>query len=140
MNLKAITNNNKYLGLALGILFLLINLLFTPQGIDIIAWRTLGVALLMATWWLTEAMPLPATAMIPIIFFPLLGINNIKDTALNYAHPIIFLFMGGFILGLAMQHTELHKRLAYFIISRFRAGPKTLIFGFMKIILQFLSY
>ena len=131
MNLKAITNNNKYLGLALGILFLLINLLFTPQGIDIIAWRTLGVALLMATWWLTEAMPLPATAMIPIIFFPLLGINNIKDTALNYAHPIIFLFMGGFILGLAMQHTELHKRLAYFIISRFRAGPKALIFGFM---------
>ena len=83
MNLKAITNNNKYLGLALGILFLLINLLFTPQGIDIIAWHTLGVALLMATWWLTEAMPLPATAMIPIIFFPLLGINNIKDTDLD---------------------------------------------------------
>ena len=68
---------------------------------------------------------------IPIIFFPLLGINNIKDTALNYAHPIIFLFMGGFILGLAMQHTELHKRLAFLIISRFKAGPKTLIFGFM---------
>jgi len=131
MHIKSIINNNKYTGLILGLIFLLINLSFTPKEIDIVAWRTLGVALLMATWWLTEAIPLPATSMAPIVLFPMLGINSIKETALNYAHPIIFLFMGGFILGLAMQHTGLHKRIAFLIISRFRTGPKALILGFM---------
>ena len=92
MKIKSIIKNNKYLGLTLGLVFMLINLLYTPDSLNIIAWRTLGVAILMATWWLTEALPLPATSLLPILLFPILGINTIKETAFNYAHPIIFLF------------------------------------------------
>ena len=131
MKIKSIIKNNKYLGLTLGLVFMLINLLYTPDSLNIIAWRTLGVAILMATWWLTEALPLPATSLLPILLFPILGINTIKETAFNYAHPIIFLFLGGFILGLAMQYTNLHKRIAFFIISNFKAGPNFIVLGFM---------
>ena len=85
----------------------------------------------MATWWLSEAIPLPATGLIPLVMFPILDISSIKQTAQGFSHPIIFLFMGGFIIGLAMQHTGLHKRIAYYIISKFKKGPKSIIFGFM---------
>ena len=125
-------NKTKFLGLIVGIIFLLATcLLPSPESLNNKAWLTLGVALLMATWWLTEAIPLPATGLVPIVLFPILDISPIKATAQGFSHPIIFLFMGGFIIGLAMQHTGLHKRIAYYIISKFKSGPKSLIFGFM---------
>ncbi len=122
----------KFLGLIIGIVFLMITCLFSsPETLNTKAWLTLGIAMLMATWWLTEAIPLPVTGLLPLIFFPILGVSSIKETAQAFSHPIIFLFMGGFIIGLAMQHTGLHKRIAYYIIAKFKNGPKSLIFGFM---------
>jgi sodium-dependent dicarboxylate transporter 2/3/5 len=125
-------NKTNFIGLFIGIIFLIATcLLPSPESLNNKAWLTLGVAILMATWWLTEAIPLPATGLLPIVLFPLLGISSIKDTAQAFSHPIIFLFMGGFIIGLAMQHTGLHKRIAYYIISKFKSSPKSLVFGFM---------
>ena len=125
-------NKTKFIGLILGIIFLTATCLIpSPESLNNKAWLTLGVAILMATWWLTEAIPLPATGLLPLVLFPLLGISSIKDTAQAFSHPIIFLFMGGFIIGLAMQHTGLHKRIAYYIISKFKSSPKSLVFGFM---------
>ena len=125
-------NKTKFIGLIIGIIFLIATcLLPSPESLNNKAWLTLGVAILMATWWLTESIPLPATGLLPIVLFPLLGISSIKDTAQAFSHPIIFLFMGGFIIGLAMQHTGLHKRIAYYIISKFKSSPKSLVFGFM---------
>ena len=125
-------NKTKFIGLIMGIIFLIATcLLPSPESLNNKAWLTLGVAILMATWWLTEAIPLPATGLLPLVLFPLLGISSIKDTAQAFSHPIIFLFMGGFIIGLAMQHTGLHKRIAYYIISKFKSSPKSLVFGFM---------
>ena len=125
-------NKTKFIGLIIGIIFLIATcLLPSPESLNNKAWLTLGVAILMATWWLTEAIPLPATGLLPLVLFPLLGISSIKATAQAFSHPIIFLFMGGFIIGLAMQHTGLHKRIAYYIISKFKSSPKSLVFGFM---------
>ena len=125
-------NKTKFIGLIMGIIFLIATcLLPSPESLNNKAWLTLGIAILMATWWLTEAIPLPATGLLPLVLFPLLGISSIKDTAQAFSHPIIFLFMGGFIIGLAMQHTGLHKRIAYYIISKFKSSPKSLVFGFM---------
>ena len=125
-------NKAKFIGLIMGIIFLIATcLLPSPESLNNKAWLTLGIATLMATWWLTEAIPLPATGLLPLVLFPLLGISSIKETAQAFSHPIIFLFMGGFIIGLAMQHTGLHKRIAYYIISKFKSSPKSLVFGFM---------
>ena len=125
-------HKTKFFGLIIGIIFLMIAcLLPSPESLNSKAWLTLGVAMLMATWWLTEAIPLPATGLLPIVLFPLLGVSSVKETAQAFSHPIIFLFMGGFIIGLAMQHTGLHKRIAYYIISKFKSSPQSLIFGFM---------
>ena len=125
-------HKTKFFGLIIGIIFLMIAcLLPSPESLNSKAWLTLGVAMLMASWWLTEVIPLPATGLLPIVLFPLLGVSSVKETAQAFSHPIIFLFMGGFIIGLAMQHTGLHKRIAYYIISKFKSSPQSLIFGFM---------
>src|SRR6056300_439813 len=125
-------NKKKYIGLFLGIIFFLVTcILPAPSSLNSNAWLTLGVALLMATWWLAEAIPLPATGLIPLVMFPILSVSCIKQTAQGFSHPIIFLFLAGFIIGLAMQHTGLHKRIAYYIISKFKKGPRSIIFGFM---------
>lgn len=92
---------------------------------------TAGVAALMAVWWLTEAIPLPATSLLPIALFPLLGAASAKAAAAPYASDLIYLFMGGFILGLGMERWGLHKRVALVIISFVGTGPRRLIAGFM---------
>ena len=92
---------------------------------------TAGVAALMAVWWLTEAIPLPATSLLPIALFPLLGAASAKGAAAPYASDLIYLFMGGFILGLGMERWGLHKRVALVIISFVGTGPRRLIGGFM---------
>ena len=63
----------------------------------------LSIAVLMITWWVTEAMPMPVVALLPLILFPILHIADIKSVASNYTDPVIFLFMGGFMLGLAIE-------------------------------------
>lgn len=90
-----------------------------------------AVASLMAVWWLTEALPLAATALLPLALFPLLGATSMGDAAAPYARPVIFLFLGGFMLGLAMERWGLHKRIALLTILAVGAGPRSIIAGFM---------
>lgn len=93
--------------------------------------RMAAVAALMAVLWVTEAVPLASTALIPIIFFPLLGIMKGKTAAGVYFNSTIFLFMGGFLIALAMERWNLHKRIALFTVKTIGGGPSRLVFGFM---------
>lgn len=85
----------------------------------------------VAIWWVTEAVELAVTSLIPILLFPLSGALSIDATTTSYGNPFIFLFMGGFILGLAIEHRNLHKRIAFNIIKKLGTGEKKLILGFM---------
>jgi sodium-dependent dicarboxylate transporter 2/3/5 len=103
----------------------------TPAGLSDGAWHTSAVATLMAVWWLTEALPIPATALLPIVLFPVLGVGSVGEAAAPYANPIIFLFLGGFLIAMAMERSELHRRIALEILSRAGSRPAPLIGGFM---------
>jgi solute carrier family 13 (sodium-dependent dicarboxylate transporter), member 2/3/5 len=119
-------------GLALGpLLFMLMLAIPTPSGMEPTAQKMAAVACLMATWWMTEAIPIPATSLIPIALFPLMGIMHTKKAAAPYASHLIFLFMGGFIIALAMQRWNLHRRIAMNIVKFVGFSPARLIFGFM---------
>lgn len=93
--------------------------------------RMAAVAVLMAVWWITDAIPLFATAMLPIVLFPLMGILKGGDTAPVYINSTIILFIGGFMIALAMERWELHRRIALFIIRAIGGGPSRIILGFM---------
>jgi sodium-dependent dicarboxylate transporter 2/3/5 len=95
------------------------------------AHATAAVGVLMAIWWMTEALPLPATALVPIVAFPLLGVASVKEAAAPFADPVIFLFMGGFLLAIAMQRWGLHKRIALGVVLLAGTGPRRLVAGFM---------
>jgi sodium-dependent dicarboxylate transporter 2/3/5 len=120
------------LGLPLGaFLFVLMLLIPTPAGMDPAAQKMAAVALLMATWWMCESIPIPATSLLPIPLFPFLGIMGTKQTTAPYASHLIYLFMGGFIIALAMQRWNLHRRIAMNIVKVVGFSPARLIFGFM---------
>jgi len=89
------------------------------------------VIVLMAYYWISEALPLPATSLLPIVLFPLLGITDIATTTAYYGKPVIYLFLGGFILALALEKTNLHERIALFILKKTGGKPSQLILGFM---------
>ena len=113
------------------VIFLLVLLVPAPAGLSPDGWLTAGVAVWMALWWATEAIPIPATAILPLPLFPVLGIAPLDDLASAYAHPIVFLFMGGFLLGIAMQRWQLHRRIALAILLRVGLQPRQQIGGFM---------
>ena len=102
-----------------------------PAGLDAAGWRTAAVGLLMAVWWMTEALPIAATALLPLVLFPVLGIASMADAAAPYAHPLIFLFLGGFLLALALERWRLHRRIALSVVHRLGARPVRLVAGFM---------
>lgn len=103
----------------------------SPSGLDPAAWRTAGVGVLMAVWWITEALPIYATALLPLVLLPALGIANIADAASPYANPVIYLFMGGFVIAAALERSGLHRRMAVTIIRAVGTKPANLIGGFM---------
>ncbi|MCZ2814540.1 SLC13 family permease [Modestobacter sp. VKM Ac-2984] len=92
---------------------------------------TAAIGVLLAVWWMTEALPLPATALVPIVAFPLLGVLSVEEATAPYANPNIFLFMGGFMIALAMQKWELHRRIALLTVRAVGTKPPRLIAGFM---------
>ncbi len=92
---------------------------------------TAGVAVLMATWWMSEAIPIPATALVPLVVFPVLGDASVDDVGASYGNNIIFLFMGGFMLALAMQRWNLHRRVALLTVRAMGTKPSMIIAGFM---------
>lgn len=120
------------IGLILGPVLFIVMLLFpAPEGMAPVAQKMAAVALLMATWWLSEAIPIPATSLLPVAMFPLLGIMHTKKATAPYASHLIFLFMGGFIIALSMQRWNLHRRIAMTIVNLIGFSPGRLIFGFM---------
>jgi sodium-dependent dicarboxylate transporter 2/3/5 len=113
------------------LLFALLLGIGPPAGMTPEAWSTAAVGLLMAVWWVTEAIPIAATAMLPLVLFPLLGVSGIRDAAAPYANPIIFLFLGGFMIALAMQRWQLHRRIALTVVTALGTRPSRLVLGFM---------
>ena len=107
--------------------FALILALPAPEA----AWRTAAVAVLMAAWWASEAIPVPATALLPLVLFPLLDIAAIEDAAKPFANPLIFLFLGGFILALTVQRWGLHRRAAIYMLQQFGDKPARVVAGVM---------
>lgn len=116
-----------------GILIMALFIFSTPpESIGRQGWMAIGAGALMLLWWLTEALPLGVTALVPIVLFPPLGLaDSVKDVTKNYGQSIIFLFVGGFIIGIAMQKWRLHERIALGILSRIGSGATAIIAGFM---------
>jgi solute carrier family 13 (sodium-dependent dicarboxylate transporter), member 2/3/5 len=114
------------LGLALFFLFFFIN----PLGVNPKAAKVLAVAILMISWWVTEALPMPAVALVPLVLFPLLNIAPIKEVATGYGDSVLFLFMGGFMIGLAIEKWNLHKRIALSIVNFTGTSGDRIILGF----------
>ncbi len=125
-------NGAKLFGLIAGPLLFSVFLFYQPDAIlNVDAWKVIGIALWMIIWWITEAAPIPVTALLPIILFPLTGIFTIDEATAPYANKIIFLFMGGFMLGLGMERHNLHKRIALNLIKKTGTNPNGIILGFM---------
>ena len=126
------SNNKKSVGFFVGIIASLI-ILFLPEsdGLAPEAQRAAAIFVLMGIWWATEAVPIAITALIPLVFFPLLGVASIEATAAPYANKNIFLFLGGFFLSLAIQKCNLHKRIALTILKFTGTRGKSIIAGFM---------
>jgi solute carrier family 13 (sodium-dependent dicarboxylate transporter), member 2/3/5 len=102
-----------------------------PLQLSSDAWLVLGVASWMIIYWISEAIPIPVTALFPMIFFPLLGISDIKSAATHYANPVVYLFFGGFMLALAMEKWNLHRRIALKIVQYTGTNANGIILGFM---------
>ncbi|CDQ20547.1 SLC13 family permease [Halobacillus karajensis] len=120
------------IGLFLGpVLFALTLLFVEADGLSQSAVAILASTLWIATWWITEAMPIPATSLLPLVLFPITGGLDGATTASSYGDNTIFLFMGGFLIALAMQKWNLHKRMALFIISSVGTSTEQIVLGFM---------
>ena len=114
-----------------GATFIVMLVLPAPSGLGTEGWRTAAVAVLMAVWWMTEALPIPATALLPLALFPALGVLGASAASAPYANELIFLFMGGFLLAVTMERWGLHKRIALQIMSWVGTSPTRLVLGFM---------
>jgi sodium-dependent dicarboxylate transporter 2/3/5 len=116
-----------FAGIAVAFFFYFVN----PFSVGHQASQVLAVGALMITWWVTEALPLPVVALLPLVLFPLLKIRKLSEVAAPYAHEVIFLFMGGFMLGLAIEKWNLHRRIALNIIRITGTSGDRIVLGFI---------
>ena len=122
----------KRIGLLLGpIVFLIILMLPVPAPLEANAWRAIAMGAFMLVWWITEAVPLPVTALLPMVLLPILGISPIKVATAPYANPIVFLFMGGFMIAIAMERWNLHRRIALNIVRITGTNANRIVLGFL---------
>lgn len=120
------------LGLFLGpVAFLLIYIFVSSPGLNPAALSMLALAAWMAIWWITEAIPIAATAFLPLIFMPLLGILPISEVSSNYMHPTVMLYMGGFLLATGIEKWNLHRRIALNIINLVGTDLRKIVLGFI---------
>jgi sodium-dependent dicarboxylate transporter 2/3/5 len=120
------------IGLFVGLaLFLLLLLLPAPSGMDIKAWRTTATTILIGVWWITEAVHPSVTALVPLVVFPFLRVLTPQEVSAVYADHVIFLFMGGFLIAMAMEKWNLHTRVALQILSRVGSSPRSVSLGMM---------
>jgi len=120
------------IGLITGIVLAVgVQLIPVPEGLSREAWLLASMTLLMACWWATEAIPIAATALIPLAVFPFLDIVTTRQAAAPYADPIVMLLLGGFIVALAIERWNLHARIALNVVSAFGSRPALMILGFM---------
>lgn len=122
----------QWVGLGAGILLAILVYLILPDDVAHPARLTAGTAVLMGIWWMTEAVPIPATALLPLVIFPVFDSDvAVNDVGASYGNNIIFLFMGGFLLALAMQRWNLHRRIALLTVDAMGTKPTMVIAGFM---------
>lgn len=115
-----------WLGPLVGLLFLMV-----PTGLPEAAARTAAVTVWIAAWWVTEAMPIPAASLLPLVLLPAWGVQDVEIVAKNYGHPLIFLFLGGFLMALSLEKWGLHRRMAVHTIRAIGTSPSRLVLGFM---------
>jgi sodium-dependent dicarboxylate transporter 2/3/5 len=129
-----------YITLLLGPLLFLLTLVSEPvfSGMSVNAWLITGLTCWMALWWITEPVPIPVTAMLPIVIVPLVSLDTIGNVTAPYSHPLIFLFLGGFMLSIAMERWNLHKRIALLTMLLVGTKPSQQIAGIM-LVTAFLS-
>ncbi len=124
--------NRRSISLILGpLVFLVLELLGKPAGMTAEAYHVLTSTAWIAIWWITEAIPIAVTALLPIILFPLTGALDVNTTTMSYGHQYVFLYMGGFILAIAIEKWDLHRRIALSIISLVGTKLVHVVLGFM---------
>jgi len=120
------------IGLITGIVIAVgLQLLPVPEGLDRSAWLLASLALMMAAWWASEAIPIAATALVPLALFPVFDILSMRAASAPYADPIVMLLLGGFIVALAIEKWNLHARIALNIVAAFGSRPALMMLGFM---------
>ncbi|WP_040253876.1 SLC13 family permease [Psychroserpens mesophilus] len=125
-------NLTKRIGLVLGpLLFVIINLFVKPEGLSPEGVAVLASTVWIAIWWITEAIPIAVTALLPIILFPLSGGMDLVTTTGSFGHKYVFLYLGGFIIAIAIEKWNLHKRIALHIINIIGSDVRKIILGFM---------
>lgn len=122
----------KWPAILAGVLLLLMPVAFpAPGGLPDAGWLASGLALTMVLWWLTEALPLATTALLPLVLAPLLGLADLATVASAYSNPLIILFLGGFLLAKAIERSGLHKRLAFSLLGIAGRNPRTILAAIM---------
>jgi sodium-dependent dicarboxylate transporter 2/3/5 len=121
----------KQIGLLLGPSFFILSQFSTLDGLSSKAITVIALAAWMVSWWITEAVSISVTALLPLVVFPLFDIMSMNEVGANYGSSIVFLFFGGFVLALALEKVNLHKRIALTIIHKTGTTPNRVILGFM---------
>ncbi|MFC7960771.1 SLC13 family permease [Rhodococcoides kroppenstedtii] len=130
--LPAGRRTRQWVGLGVGLALAVLVYAVMPSDLDHSARLTAATAVLMGVWWMTEAIPIPATALLPLIVFPVLDSDvAVDDVGASYGNNIIFLFMGGFLVALAMQRWNLHRRIALRTVHAMGTKPTMVVAGFM---------
>jgi sodium-dependent dicarboxylate transporter 2/3/5 len=120
-----------WIALLAGVAISLLVFALNPFNVDHHANVVLAVATLMVVWWVTEAIPMPVVALLPLILFPLFGVETLKNTSVSYGDSILFLFLGGFMIGLAIEKWNLHTRIALVIIRATGTSGDRIVLGFI---------